>query len=532
MDSPINAEVYTHRDPNEEFDMESSLNDMDSMMASESKQAYGEEGMAPVFYECGSCGGYHPSTVTSQELGIGWNGDCRDPKGTMDPDTIYANHPGAQLITLEDQMAPDFDDSVLASADEPKTASPEGVAEQDCECSDPGCPVHQGVAQCLIPASMVLYRVDMEDVTGTAFCDGCGDDAMDSGVFRYEEGEEPRLGEEEMNYFASAEKTADVADNEVSEGSDSGSGGAGEGNGLSPTVDRHEQYNEKQAGTVTFKTAAGELPAKRIKRIPSHVGLSRYMDTLQDTGKGIPKMKEIPSPYAYSPEHTVYRTQDGREVFIVETKHKTYDVFEVPAGTQKHPLNSDFNDGTGLTGTEGQDRESYSDTQDRDSYVPDPELEKSSADVSSDISEAKSETVSPDTVDADIKQPTESVEEAGKRASAIDADVAQARKAVDANKKELTSDSASTDTVNPAHFAAERHDDVPVSQGDIPAEKESKSDLNGKGAPEAHDVPPQADSKVACPAYGDEEDEERPFTMGLGDLADFVVEKETDDGEK
>ena len=683
VDSPINAEVYTHRDPNAEFDMESSLNEMDNMLASDSKQAYGEEGMAPVFYECGSCGGYHPSLTTSQELGIDWNGDCRDPKGTMDPDTIYANHPEAQIVTLEDQMAPDFDDSVLAAADEPKTASPEGIAEQNCECSDPGCPAHQGVAQCLVPASCVLYRIDMEDATGTAFCDACSDDALDSGVFRMEEGEEPRLGEEEMNYFASAEdehpddcdcptcnaaygdattrtpKTADVADNDVSEGSDSGNGGAGDGKNLSPTVQRHEQYNEKQANVVVFKTAAGELPAKRIKRIPSHSGKFRYMETLQDTGEGIPRIKEIPSPYAYSPEHTVYRTPDGREVFIVETRHKTYDVFEVPPGTPKHPLNSDFADkGTGMMSTEGQEKEgaaswqgslqenydnnfeqfqSYDEVYNlaqrlgfnsaEEAWAANPMIQGGTdpadfsvvgSDVSGDVAEAKSEVVSPDTVDSTIKQPTESVEEAGKRASAIDGDVAQARKAVDADKKALTSDSASTDTVNPAHFAAEqRHDDVPVSQGDIPTEKEPKSDLLSKGAPEAHDVPPQADSKVAddmpgatetgefpyvealaghgwtdegdpgtfmgpetgsrvyvmtrhdgwelyvdnelmdsgsdvdelvnqlelasqwvlaektgCAAYGDEEDEERPFDLGLGDLADLVVEKETDDGEK
>jgi hypothetical protein len=41
---------------------------------------------------------------------------------------------------------------------------------------------------------------------------------------------------------------------------------------------------------------------------------------------------------------------------------------------------------------------------------------KQSADVSGDFSEAKSETVSPDTVDTDISQPTVSVEEAGKTA--------------------------------------------------------------------------------------------------------------------
>ena len=46
-----------------------------------------------------------------------------------------------------------------------------------------------------------------------------------------------------------------------------------------------------------------------------------------------------------------------------------------------------------------------------------PDKKKKAADVSGDVSEAKSEVVSPDTVDADIKQPTESVEEAAKVAA-------------------------------------------------------------------------------------------------------------------
>lgn len=42
----------------------------------------------------------------------------------------------------------------------------------------------------------------------------------------------------------------------------------------------------------------------------------------------------------------------------------------------------------------------------------------------------------------------------------------------------------------------ERHDDVPVSQGEAASEKQPVSDLKD-GAPEAHDVPPQVDKKTA-----------------------------------
>jgi len=55
-----------------------------------------------------------------------------------------------------------------------------------CECSDPGCPAHNGVSSCEAMAKITLYRVDMEDRTGTAMCDDCADDAFASGVFSSE----------------------------------------------------------------------------------------------------------------------------------------------------------------------------------------------------------------------------------------------------------------------------------------------------------------------------------------------------------
>lgn len=50
-----------------------------------------------------------------------------------------------------------------------------------CECSDPGCPACKG--KCTHNAKSCLVRVDMEDETGTLFCDKCAADAMDSGLF-------------------------------------------------------------------------------------------------------------------------------------------------------------------------------------------------------------------------------------------------------------------------------------------------------------------------------------------------------------
>lgn len=56
-------------------------------------------------------------------------------------------------------------------------------ANRFCECVDKGCPVHQGVPECSEKARACLVRVDMEDETGTLMCQGCAEDAMDSGVF-------------------------------------------------------------------------------------------------------------------------------------------------------------------------------------------------------------------------------------------------------------------------------------------------------------------------------------------------------------
>jgi hypothetical protein len=79
----------------------------------------------------------------------------------------------------------------------------------------------------------------------------------------------------------------------------------------------------------THNTEANTM--KRIKRITSHVGLSRYLSYVESTGKVILRVPSIPSPYAYSPDHQVYRDEQGRNVIVVETAHKQYDVFAVPA---------------------------------------------------------------------------------------------------------------------------------------------------------------------------------------------------------
>ncbi len=63
-----------------------------------------------------------------------------------------------------------------------------------CECYYPVCSVGHSkevtpdmTLVCDEPAVMLLYRVDMTDLTGTAFCQGCAQYALDSGLFTAEE---------------------------------------------------------------------------------------------------------------------------------------------------------------------------------------------------------------------------------------------------------------------------------------------------------------------------------------------------------
>ena len=68
------------------------------------------------------------------------------------------------------------------------------LGDSKCECSDPGCPIHKGTSDCRNTASSILYRIDMEDNTGSAMCEGCADDAFESGLFTSELDEDSTVG--------------------------------------------------------------------------------------------------------------------------------------------------------------------------------------------------------------------------------------------------------------------------------------------------------------------------------------------------
>lgn len=65
-----------------------------------------------------------------------------------------------------------------------------------CECTDPGCGHCEG--RCEKRGTTTLYRVDMDDYSGTLMCRGCTDDAWESGLFTDDTDarDEARHGEE------------------------------------------------------------------------------------------------------------------------------------------------------------------------------------------------------------------------------------------------------------------------------------------------------------------------------------------------
>lgn len=74
---------------------------------------------------------------------------------------------------------------------------------------------------------------------------------------------------------------------------------------------------------------------KRIKTIASYRGLAQWLAELENDGMPAAwlarvQVEEIPSPYAYSPTKPILVWQ-GRCVVYFETRHRHYEIFEVPA---------------------------------------------------------------------------------------------------------------------------------------------------------------------------------------------------------
>ena len=73
------------------------------------------------------------------------------------------------------------------------------------------------------------------------------------------------------------------------------------------------------------------LTLTRIKTITGYAGHARWLAEMPEADWNvgtIPRQTQIPSPYAYSPTHTVARWK-GQAVIVVETRHRRYEIFRV-----------------------------------------------------------------------------------------------------------------------------------------------------------------------------------------------------------
>ena len=87
--------------------------------------------------------------------------------------------------------------------------------QSQCQCSDPMCPVCSG--KCAQVATQMLCRVDMSDAYDLPMCDGCADDALESGVFDTKTLEDQRDDAPENDDSFDAEREAESTIGDIGE---------------------------------------------------------------------------------------------------------------------------------------------------------------------------------------------------------------------------------------------------------------------------------------------------------------------------
>jgi hypothetical protein len=96
-----------------------------------------------------------------------------------------------------------------------------------------------------------------------------------------------------------------------------------------PTQDAATTYASAYFAKTGIILGVEERPMVRVKRITSHVGVSRFLGQRETVGF-IVRQRDIPSAYASGPTHLVFADPKHTGIIVVETRHKTYDVFAVP----------------------------------------------------------------------------------------------------------------------------------------------------------------------------------------------------------
>lgn len=79
---------------------------------------------------------------------------------------------------------------------------------------------------------------------------------------------------------------------------------------------------------------------KRLKVLRGYAAHARFNVEIDETPIGsIPRVKDIPSPYTFSPTDIVW-TWKGTRIIIRETRHRCYEVFEIPASMTLDPVDN------------------------------------------------------------------------------------------------------------------------------------------------------------------------------------------------
>jgi hypothetical protein len=246
-------------------------------------------------------------------------------------------------------------------------------------------------------------------------------------------------------------KKADTADNDVN--IDGAANPPSKETGDSKTVGQHKQYDQQQnkggsskkadtadnpanedggEGAIRIKTNK-EITNTRGKDLPSAnpIGGKNSAKKVADTADNPDNMTDGPGTKIKA-RAVVSDTSGPTPVNTKQGGKKQADTADNPAN---------WKGGEGII-------QPKTDADIKDTSGPDC---KCSADVSGDIAEAKSEVVSPGTVDKDIQQPAVDA----KSAAGVEGDMSEAKSELTYGKSEMADEPLATDTVNPEHFAGD-----------------------------------------------------------------------------